>query len=123
VFGMAKNSRLNGMIGAEAAQAKTTFDDTKTASRVFKELDYRTTKSWSRSRRVVAKAEHLEKGANPRFVVTSIPAEKIGGKELYEQVYCARGEMENRIKECHLDLLADRTSAATMRANQIRLWF
>jgi Transposase DDE domain group 1 len=72
---------------------------------------------------VVAKAEHLEKGANPRFVVTSLGADKIGGQELYERVYCARGEMENRIKECQLDLYADRTSAATMRANQIRLWF
>jgi len=90
---------------------------------VFKELDYRTKKSWSKSRRVVAKAEHLEKGSNPRFIVTSLPASRIGGQELYETIYCQRGEMENRIKECQLDLYADRTSAATMRANQLRLWF
>ena len=75
-----------------------------------------------RERRVVAKAEHLEKGSNPRFIVTSLSAEPIGGQELYEKIYCARGEMENRIKECQLDLFADRTSAATMRANQLRLW-
>ncbi|MFZ0849290.1 MAG: transposase, partial [Hyphomicrobiaceae bacterium] len=69
-----------------------------------------------------AKAEHLEKGANPRFIVTSLSVEQIGGQELYETIYCQRGEMENRIKECQLDLYADRTSAATMRANQLRLW-
>ena len=123
VFGMAKNTRLTAMIEAELAAAKATYEATKKPARVFKELDYRTTKSWSKSRRVVAKAEHLEKGANPRFVVTSLSADKIGGQELYEKIYCARGEMENRIKECQLDLYADRTSAATMRANQLRLWF
>src|SRR5262249_20636707 len=83
--------------------------------------EYRTRDSWSRSRRVVAKAEHLEKGSNPRFIVTSLPKEQIGGQELYETIYCQRGEMENRIKECQLDLYADRTSAATIRANQLRL--
>lgn len=123
VFGMARNKRLEPMIVDEIAQAKATYETTKKAARVFKELDYRTKKSWSKSRRVVAKAEHLEKGANPRFIVTSLTAEKIKGQELYETIYCARGEMENRIKECQLDLFADRTSAATMRANQIRLWF
>ena len=71
---------------------------------------------------MVAKAEHLEKGSNPRFIVTSLAVEQIGGQELYETIYCQRGEMENRIKECQLDLYADRTSAATMRANQLRLW-
>jgi hypothetical protein len=71
---------------------------------------------------VVGKAEHLEKGANPRFIVTSLSAEEIGGEELYERFFCALGEMDNRIKECQLDLFADRTSAATMRANQLRLW-
>jgi len=89
--------------------------------RRFKELRYRTLESWSRERRVVAKAEWLEKGRNPRFIVTSLPRAVIDGKMLYEQVYCARGDMENRIKEQQLYLFADRTSAATMRANQVRL--
>lgn len=123
VFGMARNKRLEPMIAAELAQAEATFETTGKPARVFKELDYRTTSSWSRSRRVVAKAEHLGKGANPRFIVTSLPVDKIGGRELYEDIYCARGEMENRIKECQLDLYTDRTSAATMRANQLRLSF
>jgi hypothetical protein len=123
VFGLARNVRLEGMIEDVSAQARAQFEKTKAPSRVFKELEYRTRASWSRSRRVVAKAEQLEKGANPRFIVTSITAEKIEGRELYEKVYCHRGEMENRIKECQLDLLADRASAMTMRANQIRLWF
>jgi hypothetical protein len=123
VFGLARNRRLEPMIAAELAQAKTALQETGKAARSFKELVYRTLDSWSRERRVVAKAEHLEKGANPRFIVTSLTADKIGGQELYERIYCARGEMENRIKECQLDLYADRTSAATMRANQLRLWF
>lgn len=123
VFGMAKNTRLTAMIEAELAQAKATFDETKTPARVFKELRYRTLDSWSQERRVVAKAEHLEKGANPRFIVTSLPAATFDGRDLYEKIYCARGEMENRIKECQLDMFADRTSASEMRANQIRLWF
>jgi len=123
VFGMARNKRLEPMIADELRQAQATFEATKTPARVFKELDYRTKTSWSRSRRVVAKAEHLEKGANPRFIVTSLSAAKVASQELYETIYCARGEMENRIKECQLDLYADRTSAATMRANQLRLWF
>jgi hypothetical protein len=122
VFGLARNARLEPMIAAELTQAKAAFQATGKPARVFKELTYRTLDSWSRSRRVVAKAEHLEKGANPRFVVTSLTADKIGGQDLYERIYCARGEMENRIKECQLDLFADRTSAATMRANQLRLW-
>ena len=84
---------------------------------------YKTLDSWSRERRVVAKAEHLEKGANPRFVVTSFGLEEHPAKELYEETYCSRGEMENRIKEQQLHLFADRTSAETMRANQIRLFF
>jgi hypothetical protein len=122
VFGLARNQRLEPMIASELADAKATFAATSKPARIFKELDYRTLDSWSRSRRVVAKAEHLEKGSNPRFIVTSLPAEQIGGRELYETIYCQRGEMENRIKECQLDLYADRTSAATMRANQLRLW-
>ena len=82
-----------------------------------------TRSSWSRQRRVVAKAEWTQGEANPRFVVTSLARKEASPKYLYEKVYCARGEMENRIKECQLDLYADRTSAATMRANQLRLWF
>ena len=123
VFGLARNRRLEPMIASELAEAKATFLATAKPARIFKELDYRTRDSWSRSRRVVAKAEHLEKGSNPRFIVTSLVKEQIGGQELYETIYCQRGEMENRIKECQLDLYADRTSAATMRANQLRLWF
>jgi Transposase DDE domain group 1 len=122
VFGLARNQRLEPMIASELAEAKAIFAATAKPVRIFKELDYRTRDSWSRSRRVVAKAEHLEKGSNPRFIVTSLPKEQIGGQELYETIYCQRGEMENRIKECQLDLYADRTSAATMRANQLRLW-
>ena len=79
--------------------------------------------SWSRIRRVIGKAEWTAGEANPRFIVTSLPATAIDARRLYERVYCARGEMENRIKECQLDLFADRTSAATMQANQLRLWF
>ena len=123
VFGMARNKRLEAMIEDVASQAQGKFAETKTAARVFKELVYRTKDSWSRERRVVAKAEHLEKGSNPRFIVTSLSVETIAGQELYEKIYCHRGEMENRIKECQLDLLSDRMSSATMRANQIRLWF
>ena len=90
---------------------------------MFKDFTYRTHKSWSRSRRVVGKAEHLNKGANPRFVVTNLSAEEFDTRTLYEDEYCARGEMENRIKEQQLYLFADRTSAHSMRANQLRLWF
>jgi hypothetical protein len=123
VFGLARNPRLEPMIAAELAQAKAQVAATGQPARVFKELVYSTRDSWSRSRRVVAKAEHLAKGANPRFIVTSLSAATIAAAELYETIYCQRGEMENRIKECQLDLLADRASAATMRANQLRLWF
>jgi hypothetical protein len=92
-------------------------------ARRFADFAWRTLDSWSRARRVVAKAEHLPQGANPRFIVTSLPAGAIDARTLYEDIYCARGEIENRIKEQQLDLFADRTSAATMRANQLRLWF
>jgi len=122
VFGMAKNSRLVAQIEADLATAKAEAVRTGEPARIFKEISYRTRTSWSRSRRVVAKAEHLEKGSNPRFIVTSIGADHTGGRELYEDVYCARGEMENRIKEQQLDLFADRTSSSTMKANQMRLW-
>ena len=92
-------------------------------ARLFKELRWATLDSWSRRRRVIAKAECTHGGPNPRFIVTSLKLAEVDGRRLYESVYCARGEMENRVKECQLDLFADRTSAATMRANQLRLWF
>ena len=91
--------------------------------RRFKTFMWTTRHTWSRRRRVVAKAEWTQGEANPRFVVTSLRRDECTAKYLYEKVYCARGEMENRIKECQLDLYADRTSAATMQANQLRLWF
>jgi len=92
-------------------------------ARRFKSFTYRTRKSWSRERRVVGKAEVTGGKSNPRFVVTSLTAKEAKARHLYEKIYCARGEMENRIKECQLDLFADRTSTATMQANQLRLWF
>jgi hypothetical protein len=123
VFGLAKNQRLERAIGAALQQAKREFGQTGKPARVFRELHYRTRKSWSRKRRVVAKAEYLAKGANPRFVVTSIPPQQMAARELYEDFYCARGDMENRIKEQQLWLFADRTSTAYLRSNQIRLYF
>jgi hypothetical protein len=123
VFGLAKNARLLKRIGDAMFEAERQFHLTGKASRVFEDFEYRTVKSWSRSRRVVAKAEHLCKGANPRFVVTTLPAARADARTLYEDLYCARGDMENRIKEQQLDLFADRTSTHTLRANQIRLYF
>ena len=123
VFGFAKNERLKAMIAEELQRAKEWYEQTKEASRVFKDFRYQTIESWTRERRVVAKAEHLDKGSNPRFVVTSIEMDKLDARTLYEQLYCARGDMENRIKEQQLWLFADRTSAGKMRANQIRLYF
>jgi hypothetical protein len=123
VIGLAQNTRLKGMITAEQEQARVEFERTKESARVFTDLHYRTLDSWSRERRVVAKAEHLAKGANPRFVVTSLTAEGRAAKLLYEEDYCGRGEMENRIKEQQLHLFADRTSVRTMRGNQVRLFF
>ncbi len=123
VLGLAKNQRLKREIAAELEQAQSLFHQTDRSARVFKDFRYQTLKSWSRSRRVVGKAEHLAKGENPRFVVTSLSTEQVDARTLYEQIYCARGDMENRIKEQQLWLFADRTSCATMRANQLRLWF
>jgi Transposase DDE domain group 1 len=123
VFGLARNERLVGAIAADLAVAAAESLAHRGPARRFADFSWRTLDSWSRERRVVAKAEHLPKGANPRFVVTSLPASAIEARTLYEDVYCARGEVENRIKEQQLDLFADRTSAATMRANQLRLWF
>ena len=128
VFGLARNSRLVGEIAAELALARAAAEETGKAARCFKDFRYQTLDSWSRERRVVGKAEQLVAGdgapsANPRFVVTNLMAEVWTAPALDERLYCARGEMENRIKECQLDLFADRTSAGTMRANQLRLWF
>src|SRR6476620_585539 len=120
---MSSGSRLETTIAAELDQAEVTSRRTGAPARAFKELRWATLDSWSRKRRVIAKAEWTHGGPNPRFIVTSLKAGIVDGRKLYEQVYCARGEMENRIKECQLDLFAGRTSTATMKANQLRLWF
>lgn len=123
LFGLAKNARLNAEIESELAAAQEQSQKSAKPARRFKDFTWQTRKSWSRARRVVAKAEWTGGEANPRFVVTSLTREEHEARHLYEKLYCARGEMENRIKECQLDLYADRTSAHTMRANQLRLWF
>jgi len=123
VFGLAKNPRLIRRIRKPLNKARRRFAATGRAARVFAQFRYRTAKSWSRKRRVVAKAERLEKGDNPRFVVTSLDNSELDARALYEDFYCARGEMENRIKEQQLDLFAHRTSTSRMRSNQIRLYF
>jgi hypothetical protein len=123
LFGLAKNERLIAEIEAELAQAAEESRKTGTPARRFKDFMWTTLDSWSRRRRVIGKAEYTRGEANPRFVVTSLKRDEAGARHLYETIYCARGEMENRIKECQGDLFADRTSAATMRANQLRLWF
>lgn len=123
VFGLAKNGRLIDAIRVQQYQAHQAYQRTGCAARVYTEFRYRTRDSWTRPRRVIAKAEYLDKGANPRFVVTNLPGREIHSRELYEDLYCARGEMENRIKEQQLDLFADRASSHFLRANQLRLWF
>jgi hypothetical protein len=129
IFGLAKNKRLVQAIAAELTEAKEESKTSDKPARRFKELSWSTRKSWSRERRVIAKAEWTQGEANPRFILgssprtTSLSPERGDARHLYEKVYCARGEMENRIKECQLDLYADRTSTATFRANQLRLWF
>jgi hypothetical protein len=123
VFGLARNARLVSEIEAELAEASIESTASGRPARRFKDFLWTTRNSWSRRRRVVGKAEWTRGEANPRFVVTSLEASRHDARALYEDVYCARGEMENRIKEQQLDLFADRTSAATMRANQLRLWF
>ncbi len=122
VLGLAKNERLKAEIALELAQAAVAYAATGKPARGFREFFYQTRESWSRARRVVAKAEHLEKGSNPRFVVSSLSPQAWEARQLYEELYCARGEMENRIKE-QLSLFADRTSTAFLRSNQIRLYF
>jgi Transposase DDE domain group 1 len=123
LFGLARNERLVAAIAAELAAAAARSRRTGKPARRFKDFQYSTRDSWSRERRVVGKAEWTKGEANPRFVVTSLSRRQVKARDLYERLYCARGNMENRIKECQLDLFSDRTSAATMRANQLRLWF
>jgi hypothetical protein len=123
VLGMAKNARLERILAPTMDEAKVAYEQRGQASRIFHDFTYQTHKSWDCPRRVIGKAEYLAKGANPRFVVTSLSAEDQDARWIYEDVYCARGDMENRIKEQQLYLFADRTSTATLRANQIRLYF
>jgi Transposase DDE domain group 1 len=123
LFGLARNARLVAEIATELDLVAAKSRRSGRPERRFKTFMWTTRRTWSRRRRVVAKAEWTKGEANPRFVVTSLRRDECKAKYLYEKVYCARGEMENRIKECQLDLYADRTSAATMRANQLRLWF
>lgn len=125
VFGMARNRKLRRIIGAQMHEATAVWEQTGRPARVFSEFPYQTKKTkkggWDRARRVVAKAEHIDGKENPRFVVTSLTSEAWAGQALYEKLYCARGDMENRIKE-QFSLFADRVSTETMRANQMRLY-
>jgi len=124
VFGLAQNDRLHKQIAPQMAQAEKQFMETKAPARVFTEFFYATQETWSRERRVIAKAEHIDNKGNPRFVVTTLSQAEVGAQELYEKIYCARGECpENRIKEQQLDLFADRTSTGKMWSNQLRLYF
>lgn len=122
LFGLARNKRLEAMLSPVMSEAKKQFDATGTAARVFSEMKYETLDSWSGERRVVGKAEYLEKGPNPRFVVTNLSQDEYDARTLYEDIYCARGEMENRIKEQQQELFADRTSTHLLKSNQMRLW-
>ena len=123
VFGLARNERLEQALVPEVITATIETLRTGRTARCFKDFSYTTRGSWSRERRVIGKAEVTGGEANPRFVVTSLQRSEAAARQLYEKIYCTRGEMENRIKECQLDLFADRTSTATMQANQLRLWF
>ncbi len=122
LFGLARNRRLQRAIGRQLREARQISERAHRPARRFRDFTYQTRNSWSRRRRVVAKAEYTGDKANPRFLVTSLPQDAYPARELYEELYCARGEMENRIKEAQLDLFADRLSAETFRANQLRLW-
>ena len=123
VLGLAKNSRLRKKIAQELAEAEAQYETTGKSARLYNDFRYKTLKSWTRLRRVIGKAEHLSKGSNPRFIVTSLSRKEQDARSLYEKLYCARGDMENRIKEQQLYLFADRTSTHYMDSNQIRLWF
>jgi hypothetical protein len=122
VFGMARNPLLEKIVAEALEQARRQWEQRQQPARVFVEFEHETVSgSWSRRRRVVAKAEHIDGKSNPRFLVTSLAAEAWAARQLYEDLYCARGDMENRIKE-QFALFADRVSAATLRANQLRLY-
>lgn len=123
VLGLARNDRLRARIHKAMEKARRKHMRSGKSSRSFESFSWRTLRSWSRKRRVVAKAEYLALGENPRYVVTSLPGREINARELYEDLYCARGDMENRIKEQQLHLFADRTSSSSFRANQTRLYF
>lgn len=122
IFGLAKNSRLQKATAKQMEAARREHLQTKRPTRRFRDFCYCTLNSWSRSRRVVGKAEYHAYGPNPRYVVTSLPAKEFEKRFLYEELYCARGEMENRIKEQQLDLFGDRASCHQFRGNQLRLW-
>jgi hypothetical protein len=122
VFGLARNARLAEEIEGHMERARAKSEQTGKPARYFKDFQWSTLKSWSCRRRVIGKAEWTQGAANPRFIVTSLSRAEVAARHLYEKVYCARGDMENRIKECQIDMFADRTSTATMRANQLRLW-
>src|SRR3954452_10892486 len=121
VFGLARNRRLEAVLSEALAEAKQRHEATGQPTRVFRELRYQTRETWTRERRVVGKAEHLSKGANPRFVVTSLTSEAWEACALYEELYCQRGEMENRVKE-QFQLFSDRTSTHWLWSNQLRLY-
>ena len=123
VFGLAQNPRLKQPIATAMEAVRQRRQASGKAEREFQELRYQTLDTWSCERRVVAKVEHLPRGENPRFIVTSVPVQECAGRRLYEVVYCGRGEMENRIKEQQLGLFADRTSSRKLQANQLRLYF
>ena len=123
VLGLAQNNRLRKEIAEELEEARAQYEETEKGARLYKDFRYKTLNSWTRLRRVIGKAEHLSKGSNPRFVVTSLSSDEQDARSLYEKLYCARGDMENRIKEQQLYLFADRTSTHYMDSNQIRLWF
>jgi hypothetical protein len=123
LFGLAKNSRLTQEITLELEQAKAEFELSQKATRIFKDFTYQTLDSWTVERRVVAKAEHLEKGSNPRFICTNLSKETFEAKSLYQDFYCQRGDMENRIKEQKIDLYSARVSTEMLKSNQLRLYF
>lgn len=123
VLGLARNKRLQATLEPTFEKVRKMYDKSGEPDRLYDEWMYKTRKSWSRQRRVIGKAERTIRGENPRFVVTSLSQQDFDAKSLYEDLYCARGDMENRIKEQQLDLFSTRTSARLMRVNQIRLWF
>ena len=117
IIGLAKNARLNALGARLQAAARERFKATGEKQRLFGDLQYQSGR-WNCPRRAIAKAEETQKGSNPRYVVTNLQGD---AQELYDEVYCARGEMENRIKEQQLGLFADRTSCSGWWANQFRL--